>query len=177
MLVFQVCKTTIDNGSNFVKAFLVHGATSLSTSEAEAEVVGNEEEGDDEDLDPIELSDILGLSQRTEIPEQDDVVLPQHERCAAHSLNLVASKDALKALENRAYKNAHSACKQKLRRLLTKQNKSTRVAEDIHDILDVYLITPNETRWNAEYDADQQVGKKNIENSNQIKITLFFCYR
>lgn len=66
----KVTKTTTDNGSNFVKAFAV-----FAPSE------------DELDISTTEVDSILSV-------EENDLELPAHQRCAAHSLNLVSTTDA-----------------------------------------------------------------------------------
>ena len=100
----KVTATVTDNGSNFVKAFKTFSVTdSTSTS---AEVVQEEycsEEGcqDEEEATFENVHDTLTLEQ----DNMDDLTqveydLPVHERCAAHTLNLVASSDTTKSLSS-----------------------------------------------------------------------------
>ncbi|XP_039632302.1 uncharacterized protein LOC120543332 [Polypterus senegalus] len=74
--------TVTDNGSNFVKAFHEFGVS--------------EEETDDHS-DGVTFSDVSGLLQEE---EDEQFFLPQHQRCAAHTLNLIATNEVHKAGEN-----------------------------------------------------------------------------
>lgn len=78
---------------------------------------------------------------------EDLIILPPHHRCASHTLNLIAVKDAEKALDNDIqYKKIYRMTFAKLTKLWNKQNQSTQVADKIKEICDVYLKTPVITR-------------------------------
>lgn len=77
---------------------------------------------------------------------EDAIILPAHHRCVSHLLNLIAVKDAEKALENVLYKKQYREVFAKLTKLWNKQNQSTQVADKINDICGVYLKTPVITR-------------------------------
>jgi len=164
--LFQVRKTTTDNGANFVKAFAAHGVESSTTTPpaelpvAESvEVQDEEEEDEEENEDELEAVDIAEiLTQGPTDDENDDgaTFLPEHQRCASHTLNLVASKDALTASSNAAYQTACTALMRKLKKLRKSQNQSQQAADKIFDAIGVYLKTVNDTRWNAEFDANKQ---------------------
>jgi hypothetical protein len=117
----KVRRTTTDNASNFVKAFrhfgletetLVEGASRTATEEDEAEdedppelddfLEGDEDPEADEDLVPeaVDLQDLLRRDDEAEVNN----ILPAHMRCAAHTLNLVATKDAKKAMDDHRFK-------------------------------------------------------------------------
>ena len=96
---FEICgkvtATITDNGSNFVKAFKTFAVdpTPSSTSE-EVEQIEDSDQDEEEEATFENVCDVLTLD-----PEEDDdytqveYELPPHERCAAHTLNLVASSD------------------------------------------------------------------------------------
>lgn len=67
----NIIMTITDNGSNFVKAFRDHGLR-------QSDYDGEEAEEDSEDEMPI---------------FENDKYLPKHERCASHTLNLLATTD------------------------------------------------------------------------------------
>lgn len=105
----KVTATVTDNGSNFVKAFATyslpaadHTSTSSDTSPSQAM------QEDDLDMDEGEatfgnIGDSLMLEQERENDlTQVEYELPPHERCAAHTLNLVASSDVDKCLSSSA---------------------------------------------------------------------------
>lgn len=99
----------------------------------------NDEEFEDED--EIILEDLSSILINV---EDSEISLPPHYRCASHTLSLVAVSDCEEELlSNKAFKTVLNTCKQ----LWKKQNKTTTVAEKIHETLGVYLMKPNLTRY------------------------------
>lgn len=75
--------------------------------------------------------------------EENYFTLPPHQRCASHTLNLVAVKDSEKTIDNDAsYKKIYRSTFAKLVKLWNKQNQSTLIADKIKEICGVYLKTP-----------------------------------
>jgi len=91
----KIVRTTTDNGSNFVKAFSVfseqHNATAADT---DSDDVGSDDESEDDAADPVDVH--LTLSEG-ESQSDGEYYLPPHQRCACHTLNLVATTDAATA--------------------------------------------------------------------------------
>lgn len=87
-----------------------------------------------------------------------EIVLPPHYRCASHTCNRIAVKDSEAALTNKRYKTLSNSVFNKCRRLWKNRIKSTQCADQIKEILGVYLQTPNVTRYN------QQVHKIYLNN-------------
>ena len=74
-IVSKIVKTTTDNGSNFVKAFSVFAV--------------NPEEPEETEGDESTFHDVYG--DLTEAAESFEYQLPPHQRCAAHTLNLIST--------------------------------------------------------------------------------------
>ncbi|XP_025192843.1 uncharacterized protein LOC112592896 [Melanaphis sacchari] len=151
-------KTTLivtDNAANFVKAFKVFGANNeIDNSGYNIEMCEIEIEND-ETLRTINITEILdGQTQNTQNTNDVlDIKLPKHQRCAAHTLNLIATVDILEAEKDGSYKVLSRRVFAKCQSVFNKQNQSTQCADKIKEILGRYLITPNATRWNSFYDA------------------------
>jgi hypothetical protein len=163
----KVTRTTTDNGSNFVKAFVQFG------SEADVLPVIPEPNHDDsdEDIDQNDNNqDIDNIDVASEAVSSDQVEfislsaalddlsnqghnLPVHMRCAAHTFNLVASVDVDKALDSGPFKTAYRKVMVKAQALWNLQGRSTVAADTIVDELKRRLVVPNSTRWNSMYDS------------------------
>ncbi|KAL4156116.1 hypothetical protein QTP88_000151 [Uroleucon formosanum] len=149
-----------DNAANFVKAFRVYNEnTTIQPSTASNH---NQDEGEEEEevMRPINISDEL----ENGVGNLFNLTLPQHQRCAAHTLNLIATTDIGDAEKNKAYKILSRRVFGKCQALFNKQNQSTQYADQIKNVLGRYLITPNATRWNSFYDAIKCI----VSNLNKI---------
>ncbi|XP_064468391.1 uncharacterized protein LOC135379067 [Ornithodoros turicata] len=97
----------------------------------------------------------------------DDIQLPKHHRCAAHTLNLVATVDSEKAQEDPLYGSVSDSVFTKCKALWKQQKQSVQAAEVIKEKLGRYLPVPNATRWNSTYvamDFMNNVGKPMLDN-------------
>ena len=94
----KVVGTITDNGSNFVKAFSLYSVSSSPESIEVAIPEVSEDVKEDEHVfeDANKLLQVDDGSMEDLKQVQDE--LPPHQRCAAHTLNLVASTDADKYL-------------------------------------------------------------------------------
>ena len=114
----KVTATITDNGLNFVKAFKTFSVdpTPSSTSEEEIEQKEDNDQDEEEEVTFENVCDALTLD-----PEKDDdytqveYELPRHERCATHTLNLVASTDIDKSLSSSSlskniYRSSFAKC-------------------------------------------------------------------
>lgn len=89
----------------------------------------------------------------------EHLFLPPHQRCASHTINLIATKDAETALTTVSYKKIFRATFSKCQALWNKQNTSTQAADQIKESFGVYLSTPGVTRWNSTFDSVRQLTK------------------
>lgn len=86
--------------------------------------------------------------------EEDDIILPPHFRCASHTLNLIGSTDADKAImECSAFKQAHRKVMGKLTALWNLTSRSSSASDETFEILGRYLPRPGATRWNSLFDS------------------------
>ena len=102
----KVVMTTTDNASNFVKAFKEFVGVRAKKSRGAAEESEDADVGPppadeaeidaDEDITVVNIDELLD-----EVPEEErSPHLPPHQRCAAHTLNLVATTDCERAMGN-----------------------------------------------------------------------------
>jgi hypothetical protein len=156
----KLTRTTTDNGSNFVKAFsefsdspqLLPDLPGPDESDEEAlpehinELI--EGPGDEEDsVESVEVEEILEENSNSEYS------LPIHMRCAAHTFNLIATKDSEKALDDTGYRSISRKTMAKAQALWNLQSRSSVAADVIVQGVGRRLVIPNATRWNSTYDA------------------------
>lgn len=132
----KVVKTTTDNGSNFIKAFAV-----FAPSE------------DELDVSVTDMNEIFS-------DEDESFELPSHQRCAAHSLNLVSTTDAA-AEKDYQYKKLSRASFAKCQALWNKTGRAVQAKEIIDEESPLQIKRPCSTRWNSVFDAVQRLNKIN----------------
>jgi hypothetical protein len=162
----KTTKTTTDNGSNFCKAFDVYSqefsysANSSASDESEATVTDEEQE-----MEFVCVDDILANAN-----SEGDFHLPPHQRCACHSLNLIATHDVGTADDDAAYKKLSRSTFGKCQALWNKQSRSNIAAEVIHDTFGLQLVVPNQTRWNSMFSSvkriNRLIGEKGLDVQN-----------
>lgn len=89
----------------------------------------------------------------------NEIHLPRHRRCAAHTLNLVASVDAENACSDLAYSEMSKRVFSKLKSLWRKQAHSVQASEAIKSTLGRQLPVPNTTRWNSLFNSMKYVNE------------------
>lgn len=118
----------------------------------------------EEEFEAIEINDILEQGQNDiDLPYR----LPQHHRCASHTLNLIATKDSEKALSDLIYKKQIRTTFSKMQSLWNKQERTSVIADEIHDSLNIYIVVPNTTRWNSTYRAVKCLHDTILSSQNQ----------
>ncbi|RVE43346.1 hypothetical protein evm_011986 [Chilo suppressalis] len=168
-IIDKICYTTTDNGSNFVKAFNVYGIKDESDAEncdLNSSISNNENADDqisesDDELDTtteyISIQDVIDDHDADTFGNDENITvdyhLPKHGRCAAHTLNLIATQDCKGAFHDKIFKKQMRLTFGKCTGLWNKQNRSSVAADLIHHKLGKYLKTPNDTRWNSTYDS------------------------
>ncbi len=156
----KICKTTTDNGSNFIKAFSVFGNDNVTNTD---EIDVNNEEDDDESANEEGISDGVTYHNITdhvdEGTDDEDYDLPSHQRCACHTLQLIATGDADQAEENAAYKRLSRATFGKCQALWNKLSRSSLAAEAVQSNCGIALVKPNKTWWNSVFMAVERLVK------------------
>ncbi|XDV31582.1 hypothetical protein PO909_002569 [Leuciscus waleckii] len=127
----KVTVTTTDNGSNFVKAFNVF-------AEVQRTIQDREEEDEEEEEGHTVFINVTDIFYKTE----EDYSLPLHQRCACHTLNLVATRDIEGALtQSEAFKKVSRSTIGKCQGLWNKQHRSTQASDIIKDKLGCQLAS------------------------------------
>lgn len=72
--------------------------------------------------------------------------LPKHRRCAAHTFNLVATKDVRAVMQDINYKNVYESIQKNLHNFWGKQSRGNVGAEKIKIKFGTYFKTSNVTR-------------------------------
>jgi hypothetical protein len=152
-----VCILT-DNGANFVKAL----------REFQLQLpLDNEDEDNPDDLVAQSIAEAL----KDDVSVGEHVFLPPHQRCAAHTLSLVATKGAEKAMKDTRYKKISRSAVSKLSSIWNKQNQSSNASDAVQEVIGRFLLTPCATRWNSMYDSMVCV-QKNMEKMDEISDRL-----
>lgn len=172
--------TITDGGTNFCKSFREYGQQAerphieiADSEEEDSSAESTDEEADDEDVTDIDVIayQINMNRMRNDMDENeededsnetsasneiilaaDNIVLPKQMRCFSHKLNIVMSIDFEKDLPSLT-KKAFRTTLRKLRRVWGLVGRSTLAREIVQRICGRMLVIPNDTRWNALYDA------------------------
>uniref|UniRef100_A0A672HM29 BED-type domain-containing protein n=1 Tax=Salarias fasciatus TaxID=181472 RepID=A0A672HM29_SALFA len=143
----KVTTTVTDNGSNFVKAFRVYQQEQRNDSD-------DDDDHDDEEIIFTDVAEILDNPTETE----EGIVLPPHQRCASHTLNLISCNDIDKwLLANPGTKAVYRSSTAKCMAIWNKTSRSTVASEVVDDVLSKKLNVPCSTRWNSFYDAVSRI--------------------
>lgn len=169
-LTGKVRATITDNGSNFVKAFSVY---SLLDSSDTAVTIAEDAEDETEDVAFEDVSELLTLDLE-ETNTDDDLTqvqyeLPPHYRCAAHTLNLIASKDVDKYLSSSSTsKSVYRSSFAKSSALWNKASRSSLASDIVEEVAKRKLIVPTVTRWNSHYDAVVRISENSMPELNEL---------
>lgn len=160
----KITKTVTDNGSNMVKAFKIFGKPDLETFTSGGpllnvdlenfevnitENLDNNNQQDDDDND-----DILALHEFPEPQENDLYQLPNHERCATHTLHLIPARDIDKARhKNNSYRKLHDAAMAKCQAVWNVCSRSPKASEIYLEVTGKSPTSPCPTRWNSYYNC------------------------
>lgn len=156
----KIVRTTTDNGSNFVKAFSVFASSNDSISNENSRA----DDDDDSDLSDDDTIEAIHVNQALDDALSQEYHLPRHQRCACHTLNLIATVDAEKAESNAAYKKLSRSTFAKCQGLWNKYGRSALAVEAVIDAFALGLKRPNATRWNSVFLAVERLVRVINEN-------------
>lgn len=131
---------------------------------------GDSDDGDndrDEDTDPVDV--YLTLSEG-ESDNGSAYSLPPHQRCACHTLNLIATTDAAKAETDAVYNKTYRSTFAKCQTLWNRYGCSSLAVDAVTDAYGVGLKRPNSTRWNSVFHAvDRHVRLVNDKGDDEFR--------
>lgn len=120
--------------------------------------IKNEESADDRDKEAMSVINVDQIMASTSEEDSDEVpILPPHKRCGNHSLNLVASVDALTSREDKAYQRSYDRAMSKVQALSNIVSKSPKANDTVEEITGKTFLKPTSTRWCSEYYAVERV--------------------
>jgi len=85
--------------------------------------------------------------------DEEHFFLPPHQRCAAHTSNLIATNEVDKAASNGPFRKVYRSAMGKCASIWNKAQRSTVSAEAVQEIANMRVTVPCVTRWNSEYDT------------------------
>lgn len=139
----KVSATVTDNGSNFVKAFNEYG--------------GCEKDDEMDSTDDVQFADVSAVLQEEQEEEELNFFLPPHHRCAAHTLNLIATTDLDKAASQGVSRKLYRSAMSKCAAIWNKAHRSSGAADAIEEIAQMRCLVPSVTRWSSEYHAIEKL--------------------
>lgn len=104
---------------------------------------------------PDNLLNYINDDYKNSIEDEHDIndYLPKNVKCCAHTLNLLATTNAAKALKNQLYKKMYDSAFKKACNLWNLCSRSMKASDIVHDVCSVKLKVPCSTRWNSTYDS------------------------
>ncbi|KAJ8349113.1 hypothetical protein SKAU_G00277020 [Synaphobranchus kaupii] len=116
-----------------------------------------EEGSQDDNEDAARFEDVGAILEGEGDDEGLQFFLPPHQRCASHTLNLIASKDLERALSQGATRKLFYSAMAKCSAIWNKAHRSPLAVEAVEEIGKMKLVIPCVTRWNSEYHAVQKI--------------------
>lgn len=173
--VAKVTHIVTDNATNFGKVFRCFGVTRFEISdrirfniEENENILRDTEESDIQDSD-IEINefDSISLNNNTYGHDNaltdelgDEIILPPQITCCSHTLNLIATTDCKKILDNpgnTVLKKIYRSAFAKLSALWNLLSRSTVASDIAFKECNCKFPVPTITRWNSQFDAIQKL--------------------
>lgn len=188
----KISHCVTDNASNFCKAFRTFSIQPQANSSNSNSLINNwfcsdndeyssEEnnlEVDDtcENVDVTELSTIFSSpNEFNSSDNEDEVCLPDHLTCSAHTLSLIATTDVIK-IEDHSYKQISKSVFEKLYSFWNLVSRSSVASDNIFDICNCKFPVPIISRWNSLFFAVKKVlihKDKLIDGFEELKLKKF----
>jgi hypothetical protein len=156
---WRVQNVITDNASNFAKAFSLFQKAVHDDADAAA-IQADEESDTFTTLTVMNVAEELKnmVHECDEVHEMEDVIeLPPHKRCGNHSLNLVASVDALQARVDKVYQRSYDRAMGKVQASWNAVSRSPKHNDAVEEIATKSFVQPTSTRWCAEYYAVERI--------------------
>jgi len=128
--VGKIVCTVTDNAANFKKAFTEYMAPDPD---------GDEESGDEDDINVADVNIILQEGNQALADDLDEnegyIHLPTHHKCVSHTLNLIATTDADKALSSPAYSRIYHGSMGKCQAVWNSVHHSSKASDAVAEII------------------------------------------
>lgn len=95
----------------------------------------------------------MTIDFESNLGDESEINLPKQFRCIAHTLNLLASHDSLKAQNDQSYCKIYTSTFRKTADIWNLVSRSTKAADIFYEICKYRLKIPCKTRWNSYYDS------------------------
>jgi len=120
---------------------------------------GTDGSGDNDGSDDESSEDVVGFEIDEVFTDSDDreYHLPCHQRCACHTLNLIATNDINDAEQEPVYKKQSRAAFSKCQALWNKYGRSALAVDIVMVAFRLGLKRPNTTRWNSVFLAVERL--------------------
>nr|XP_016853404.1 PREDICTED: uncharacterized protein LOC100554977 [Anolis carolinensis] len=162
----KVVCMTVDSGSNFAGTLRVF--KNKETEAAETSEASDEDSEDKAEVEFVPLFEILEAGNKAgeRTGDNDGLRLPPFQRCASHTLNLVATCDVQGLISESAqnsplglFRKHFSSLTAKCNKLWREQKASPQMAEYILEQCGAYLKVPDRSRWDSTYEALKQLSR------------------
>jgi len=146
-IVSKIQNVVTDNAANFTKAFSLFQTTTDELDEGDNAAAGAEE------LIHVNVAELLQQINNDQDDNESDelITLPPHKNCSNHSLNLVASSDALSARGDKSYQRSYDRAMAKVQALSNAVSRSPKMNDTVQEITGKTFLKPTCTRWCSEY--------------------------
>lgn len=128
------------------------------SSDSDSNTIGENSDSENDECSEIQHVDIYPFlfEESNEHSEDISICLPDHMKCIAHTLNLIATTDITK-ISDRSYLQISKATFEKLFKFWNLISRSTAASDTVSDKCNCKFPVPVITRWNSMYDAAKKI--------------------